>query len=145
MNDAAEGAANPLARIPFLQLLGLTLDEWQDGRSRLHLPELKPEFCNLLPAAHGGVVMTLLDVAMARAATSLPAAPSTTVVTVEMSSRFVKPARGPLQASGRVLHAGGSLCTCEGHVHDAEGSLVASAMGTFKYWRASGGVSGGVE
>lgn len=142
MSDAPP---NPLARIPFLKLLGLTLDAWEGGTSRLHLPELKDEFCNLLPAAHGGVVMTLLDVAMARAATSHPAAPSTTVVTVEMSSRFVKPARGALQATGRVLHAGGSLCTCEAHVHDAGGALVASAMGTFKYWRGPVGVSGGVE
>lgn len=137
--------SNPLTRIPFLKLLGLTLDEARDGRSRLRLPRLQEEFCNLLPAAHGGVVMTLLDVAMARAATSQPGAPSTTVVTVEMSSRFVKPARGPLLASGRVLHAGGSLCSCEAHVHDAGGALVASAMGTFKYWRGGVGTSGGVE
>jgi uncharacterized protein (TIGR00369 family) len=78
----------------------------------------------------------LLDVAMARAATSFPTASSSSVVTVEMSTRFVRPGRGPLSASGRVLHAGGSLCSCEAHVHDAAGELVASAMGTFKYWRA---------
>ena len=86
--------------------------------------------------------MTLLDVAMARAATSQPDAPSTTVVTVEMSARFVRPARGPLVAEGVVLHAGGSLCTCEASLRDARGDLVATAMGTFKYWR---GPAGGVE
>ena len=50
-------------------------------------PDGVDDLTNLLPAAHGGVVMTLLDVAMARAATSQPDAPSTTVVTVEMSVR----------------------------------------------------------
>lgn len=130
-------AATPLDRIPFLKLLGLQQQEAAPGNSRLRLPELREEFCNLIPAAHGGVLMTLLDVAMARAATSLASAASRSVVTVEMSTRFVKPGRGPLTAAGRVLHAGNSLCSCEAHVHDAAGELVASAMGTFKFWRSA--------
>jgi uncharacterized protein (TIGR00369 family) len=132
----------PIDRIPFLRLLGMHQDEAPAGQSKLRLPELREEHCNLLAAAHGGVVMTLLDVAMARAATSAPDAPTTTVVTVEMSSRFLKPGRGPLLATGRVLHAGRSLCTCEAQVHQADGTHVATAMGTFKYWK---GPVGGVE
>ena len=135
-------AQTPIDHIPFLRLLGMQQEPSPPGRSALRLPELKPEFCNLLPAAHGGVIMTLLDVAMARAATSAPDAASRSVVTVEMSSRFVRPARGGLVAEGEVLHAGGSLCTCEARLHDAGGNLVATAMGTFKYWR---GRAGGVE
>jgi uncharacterized protein (TIGR00369 family) len=129
----------PVDGIPFLRLLGLQQQAAEPGRSRLRLPELKPEFCNRLSAAHGGVLMTLLDVAMARAATSLPSAPTGTVVTVQMSSHFVQPGRGPLSAEGRVLGAGKSLCTCEAQVTDADGALVASAMGTFKYWRGTDG------
>jgi uncharacterized protein (TIGR00369 family) len=129
----------PIDRIPFLRLLGIQQLPTGPGRSRLRLPELKDEFCNMLGAVHGGVLMTLLDVAMARAATSRVEAPTATVVTVEMSSRFVRPGRGPLTAEGRVLAAGGSLCTCEAQVHDAGGGLVAHATGTFKYWRSSGG------
>lgn len=131
----------PIDTIPFLRLLGLQQQPAEAGRSRLLLPELKPEFCNNLPAAHGGVLMTLLDVAMARAATSRAEAPTGTVVTVQMSSHFLTPGRGPLTAEGRVLGAGQSLCTCEATVCDAAGTLVATATGTFKYWRsASGGV-----
>jgi uncharacterized protein (TIGR00369 family) len=129
----------PIDRIPFLRLLGLQQQPSDAGRSRLLLPELKDEFCNLLPAAHGGVLMTLLDVAMARAATSLADAPTTTVVTVQMSTHFVKPGRGPLTAEGHVLSAGRSLCTCEARIVDAAGALIASAIGTFKYWRSAGG------
>ncbi len=125
----------PIDHIPFLKLLGLQQREAAPGHSLLAL-ELRDELCNLLPAAHGGVLMTLLDVAMARAATSHPQATSSSVVTVEMSTRFVKPGRGPLTAEGRVLNCGGSLCTTEAHVRNAAGELVASAMGTFKYWRA---------
>ncbi|MBI5257803.1 MAG: PaaI family thioesterase [Burkholderiales bacterium] len=139
---AGAAAQTPIDHIPFLKLLGLQQLDAEPGQSRLRLPDLKPEFCNLLPAAHGGVVMTLLDVAMARAATSHPKSTSSSVVTVEMSTRFIKPGRGVLTAEGRVLHTGGSLCTTEAHVRDAGGELVASAMGTFKYWRAP---LGGVE
>lgn len=134
--------ATPIDRIPFLRLLGMHQDVSPPGQSIVSLPELKPEHCNLLPAAHGGVVMTLLDVAMARAATSLPGAASSSVVTVEMSSRFLKPARGALVATGRVISSGGSLCTCQADLHQADGTLVATAMGTFKYWKAP---LGGVE
>lgn len=135
-------AQTPIDHIPFLKLLGLRQLPAEPGCSALALPELKAEFCNLLPAAHGGVVMTLLDVAMARAATSLPDAPTSTVVTVEMSTRFLRPGRGPLRAEGRVIHSGGSLSTCEAHVHDEAGHRIGSAMGTFKFWR---GPVGGVE
>jgi uncharacterized protein (TIGR00369 family) len=130
----------PVERIPFLRLLGLTQEPSAPGRSRLRLPELRGDLVNMLDAAHGGVLMTLLDVAMARAATSLADAPSRTVVTVEMSTRFLRPGLGPLIAEGRVIGTGRSLCTCEAHVSDEGGGLVASAMGTFKFWRGSGGV-----
>lgn len=120
--------------VPFLRLLGAVQEPTEGGCARIRLSELRDELCNQLPAAHGGVVMTLLDVAMARAATSNPGAPSNTAVTVEMSSRFLRPGRGPLLAEGRVIGSGRSLCTCEAHVSDASGAIIASAMGTFKYW-----------
>jgi len=132
----------PLERIPFLKLLGLQQEDAPPGASRLRLPDVREELHNMLAAAHGGVLMTLLDVAMARAAISHPDAPSGTVVTVEMSTRFLRPGLGSLTAEGRVLSSGRSLCTCEAHVRNAEGALVASAMGTFKYWR---GAAGGID
>ena len=132
----------PPDRIPFLRLLGVQLQDAPPGRSRLLLPELKPEHLNSLSAAHGGVVMTLLDVAMARAARNVEGRDGGPVVTVEMSSRFLRPGGGPLTATGEVLHAGRSLCSCQAEVRDARGRLVASAAGTFKYWK---GTTGGVD
>jgi uncharacterized protein (TIGR00369 family) len=132
----------PIDQVPFLRLLGLQQLPSERGSSRLLLPEPKSEFFNLLQAVHGGVLMTLLDVAMARAATSRAEAPTATVVTVQMASNFVKPGRGPLTAEGRVLAAGGSLCSCEAQVLDAGGALVAHGTGTFKYWR---GAAGGID
>lgn len=131
--ESARMAPDP---IPFLRLLGAVEEDTPGGQCRMHLPDLRDELCNQLPAAHGGVIMTLLDVAMARAATSVPDAPSRTAVTVEMSSRFLHPGRGPLVAEGFVLNQTRSLCTCQANVLNAEGRIVATAMGTFKYWHA---------
>ena len=122
-------------RIPFAETLGLELWRFGAGHAELAI-ELAPALHNSFGVAHGGVLMTLLDVAMARAATSHPDAPTRAVVTVEMSTRFVRPGRGPLRAEGLVLHLAASLCTTEAHVFDASGARVASAMGTFKFWRA---------
>jgi len=97
---------------------------------------MREELLNQLPAAHGGVLMTLLDSVMSRAAAALPDAPSSTAVTVEMSSRFHRPGRGPLQAEGWVVHASRSLCSCAAQLLDGQGALVATATGTFKYWLA---------
>ena len=87
-------------------------------------------------AAHGGVVMTLLDSVMSRAASERPGAPSQISVTVEMASRLHRPARGELLAEGWVVHASRSLCSCAAQLLDADGTLVATASGTFKYWMA---------
>ena len=80
--------------------------------------------------------MSLLDSVMSRAASALPQAPSQTAVTVEMSSRFHRPGRGGLLAEGWVVQASRSLCSCAARITDAQGTLVATAQGTFKYWKA---------
>ena len=53
------------SRVPFLRLIGARQDpNFEDGIVRVHLPDLREELCNQLPAAHGGILMTLLDVAL---------------------------------------------------------------------------------
>ena len=125
------------SRVPFLRLIGARQDpNFDDGIVRVHLTDLRDELCNQLPAAHGGILMTLLDVAMSRAAVLAPGAPSSTAVTVEMSSRFIYPGRGPLVAEGWVINQGRSLCTCQANIYDADRRILATAQGTFKYWKA---------
>lgn len=134
---APVGAAGaPPDRSAFMRLIGAAQVPAPPGKVHVRLPHLREELLNPLPAAHGGVVMTLLDAVMARAAGELPAAPSRTAVTVEMSSRFHRPARGALLAEGWVVHASRSLCSCAAQLLDEDGRLVATASGTFKYWLA---------
>lgn len=137
--DAQDGpplVEPPPERSSFIRLLGAHQVPAPAGLVRVVLPEMRPELLNQLPAAHGGVVMTLLDSVLSRAASQHPDAPSHTAVTVEMSSRFHRPARGALTAEGWVVHMTRSLCSCSGHLLDADGTVVASASGTFKYWFA---------
>jgi uncharacterized protein (TIGR00369 family) len=126
----------PRDRNAFMRLIGAAQVPAPPGKVHVRLPELSEELLNQLPAAHGGVLMTLLDAAMSRAASELPDAPSNTAVTVEMVSRFHRPGRGPLLAEGWVVHASRSLCSCAAQLTDDQGRLIATASGTFKYWLA---------
>ena len=126
----------PQERSAFLRMMGAAQVPAPEGKVWVRLPELRAELLNQLPAAHGGVIMALLDSVMSRACALQPGAPSQTAVTVEMSSRFHRPARGALLAEGWVVHASRSLCSCAAELRDAQGQVVATASGTFKYWLA---------
>ena len=134
--SAPIGAAVPPDRNAFIRFIGVAQVPAPAGKVHVRLPQMREELLNQLPAAHGGVLMTLLDAVMSRAACELPGAPAETAVTVEMSSRFHRPGRGMLLAEGWVVHAGRSLCSCAGQLLDEQGQLVATASGTFKYWLA---------
>ena len=121
--------------IPFVEHLGFELLEWEGGQARIAL-DLREELTNSWAVVHGGVTMTLLDVAMAHAARSpnQPGHPdSSGVVTIEMKTSFVRPGLGRLVAHGRLLQRTASLAFCEASLRDAEEQLVAHATGTFKY------------
>jgi uncharacterized protein (TIGR00369 family) len=130
-------------RIPFVELLGLTLLRFQDGEAELALNP-RDEHMNGLKMAHGGVVMTLLDVAMAHAARSPrggEAHAARGVLTVEMKTSFMRPGIGRLLARGKVLTQTQTLSFCEASLFDPANKLVAHATGTFKLLRALPGGS----
>jgi acyl-CoA thioesterase len=119
--------------IPFIKDLGIDFVSADGGHAVIAL-ELAPRHLNSWSVAHGGVLMTLLDVAMAVAGRSLdPAAGGG--VTVEMKISFVQPANAGtrLVASGHAFHRSSSMAFCEGEVRDTNERLIAKAMGTFKY------------
>ena len=128
-------SADDLHRIPFLRLLGVELEAVAEGEVALGLT-LGEDHLNSWGVAHGGVVMSLLDVAMARAGLSLPGVdPDSGAVTVEMKTSFFRPARGRLRVIGKALHRSTTMTYCEGEVFDGGGQLAAKALGTFKYLR----------
>jgi uncharacterized protein (TIGR00369 family) len=119
--------------IPFLELLGAQPELREDGRTVVSL-DVRHELTNSWEAAHGAVVMALLDAAMGMAARSANSH-ALGVMTVDISVSFLSGGSGKLTAEGRVLRNGRSLVFCEGEARNEGGELVAKAIGTFKLRR----------
>ena len=118
--------------IPFVSHLGFDLVLFEGGNSQIDYLPL-PEHLNSFGVTHGGACMTLLDVTMATAARS--ETPDMGVVTIEMKTSFMQPARGPLVARGRLIHRTATMAFTEATIFDAGGRACAHATGTFKYVR----------
>jgi uncharacterized protein (TIGR00369 family) len=129
--------------VPFADLLGITVAHHEPGKARLELP-LRPELANSWGVAHGGVVMTLADVALGVAAITRVEG-GRGAATIELKVSFIRPGTGRLLAEGRCLEAGRSLAFCEGEVTDTEGKLVAKALGTFRVRRGEDSPGDAIE
>jgi uncharacterized protein (TIGR00369 family) len=116
-------------KLPFARHLGIRMVSKGEGKARLEL-DVRPELMNSWDAVHGGVTMTLLDIALAVALRSLDP-DEKGAITVELKVNFVGPGLGTLVADGRCVHRGKTVAFCEGEVHDSSGHLVATASGTF--------------
>ena len=123
--------SGPQRYVPFSEHIGLRVESAEPGEAVVSV-ELRPELMNNHASGHGGVLMTLLDSAMAHAALSRVAY-AREVVTVDMHVAFMRPNSGRLQAQGRATGGGRSVCFCEATVTDASGEVAARAMGTFRY------------
>ncbi|MFA5915632.1 MAG: PaaI family thioesterase [Burkholderiales bacterium] len=117
--------------LPFIDHLGIERVPSGEGRALLAL-KVRPEHRNSWQAAHGGVIMTLLDSAMSLAARlHIHGAPGG-ILTIEMNAKFISPGMGDrLSAEGRVI-GGRSTLFCEAEVRDEAGTLLAKGMGTLK-------------
>jgi uncharacterized protein (TIGR00369 family) len=130
MSEALEKARAYHRRIPFTEHLGIRVAELEDGRARLELA-LRTEHTNSFGTAHGGVLMTLLDVALCQAArTQHPDAPG--IMTIDLAASFMAGGTGTLFAEGRVLKPGRTTIFAEAEVRNADGTLVAKAIGTVR-------------
>lgn len=122
------------ATIPFVEHLGFTLEHFADGQSVLHYAP-KAEHLNSFAVTHGGALMTFLDVVMATAARSVQ--PESGVVTIEMKTSFMRPARvsggGFLVGRGRLMHRTRAMAFTDATVFDDTGEACAHATGTFRY------------
>jgi uncharacterized protein (TIGR00369 family) len=124
--------------IPFVEALGFELLRFVNGEAHIAMTP-RAQHLNSWSVVHGGVMMTLLDVAMAHAARcpmegALP--DSRGVVTVEMKTGFMRPGIGRLLARARVLHTTASLAFCEAGIYGEDEKLMAHATGTFKDLKA---------
>lgn len=118
-------------KIPFVHHLGLTTEALGEGIARLSMP-LPEHFTNSFGTAHGGVIMSLLDVALCTAARTLHP-DSLGVITIDMSTSFIGGGNGSkLIAEARVMKNGRSMIFVEGEAKNEDGSLVAKSIGTVR-------------
>jgi uncharacterized protein (TIGR00369 family) len=121
-------------RIPFFDYCHIERPFRGEGRCTARV-EITPDLVNGHGAAHGGLLMTLLDACMAGAASSILTGERGGVVTIDMQAQFMAPGHGVLTAEGKVSRGGGSLIFTEGEVRDAKDALVAKATGIFRAMR----------
>jgi uncharacterized protein (TIGR00369 family) len=115
--------------IPFLDHLGVLPEYAENGKSRITL-NMQAEHENSFGVAHGGVIMTLLDFAMAAAARSSMNHPLG-AITIDMTISFLRPTVGQIAVEGTVLKSGKSINYCEAVVLNEAGEITAKSSGTF--------------
>jgi uncharacterized protein (TIGR00369 family) len=128
-------SADFLDSVPFTKDLGIELIDARAGQSRVEL-DVKPRHLNRWMAVHGGVIMTLLDIAMASAGRSVDLT-ATGALTIEMKTSFMRP--GPrderLMATGICIHRSTGTAFCEAEMRDQHDKLIARSTGSFKLLR----------
>ncbi len=118
-------------KIPFVSHLKILTEELGQGTARLSLP-VEHHLTNSLGTVHGGVIMSLLDVALCTAARTLHPE-SIGVITIDLSTSFIGGGTGhKLLAEARVLKDGRSMSFVEAEAKNADGSLVAKAIATVR-------------
>jgi uncharacterized protein (TIGR00369 family) len=118
-------------KIPFVTHLKIVTESLGEGVARLSLP-IEKHLTNSLGTVHGGVIMSLLDVALCTAARTLHP-DSVGVVTIDLSTSFIGGAGGArLMADARVLKDTRSMSFVEAEAKNEDGSLVAKAIATVR-------------
>jgi uncharacterized protein (TIGR00369 family) len=118
-------------RIPFVTHLKILTETLGEGSARLSLP-IEPHLTNSLGTVHGGVIVSLLDVALCTAARTLHPE-SSGVITINLSTSFIGAgSSAKLYAEARVLKDGRSMSFVEGEAQNADGSIVAKAIATVR-------------
>ena len=131
MSSALEFTREYQRKIPFVVHLGLTTEALGEGTARLSMP-LPKHFTNSLGTAHGGVIMSLLDVALCTAARTLHPE-SVGVVTIDMSTSFIGGGSGAkLIAEARVMKDARTMSFVEAEAKNEDGSIVAKAIATVR-------------
>ena len=94
------------------------MDSLEKGVARLSMT-VRPEFMTSWGTAHGGSILSLLDITLSMTARALYDPPRS-IMTIDLSTQFIGTATGLLRAEGRVLKAGSTTIFCEGEARDGE-------------------------
>lgn len=119
------------------ELIGYRIDlNGGDGKARVVL-DIEPKHRNRNGSLHGGIIAMMLD-ASAGFAVSMAGGGGelVPVVTVSLTTNYVAAALdGQVVATGVVQGGGKSICYANSELRDAQGTLLATGNGVFKYIR----------
>ena len=119
--------------VPFLKLLGVRCLRAELGEGEVLL-SLKPEHNNSWEVAHGGVLLTLMDVGMAVAARASDEA-GRGVVTIELKANFMQAAQGIVRVVAKTVHATPTMAFVEAKLYDERDRICCMGSATFKYFK----------
>ena len=121
-----------MSDVGFRKWLGLTYEVMEDDHAVVSL-ELNEDKRNVRDVAHGGIVASLIDVAMGTAAAGGNYSTwQRYVVTLELKVNYLAPARGSkLTATAKVVKGGARTFVVECRVMTDLGEECAMALGTF--------------
>lgn len=115
---------------PFLDFLGITLDELKDGYARFRMP-VRPEYLQGAKTMQGGLIVALADEAIAHAMMT-QLSPDEGLTTVELKSNFLAGVNsGELIADATVFKKGQSLVIGDCLVTDNKGKNICRVSATF--------------
>jgi uncharacterized protein (TIGR00369 family) len=120
---------------PFYGHLGLELEALADGKAMMRLP-YAAHFCNSRGEVHGGIVASMLDIALSQAVRSTMEGP-TNVATISMTVSYLAPAVGVLTCHAHVVRGGRTVAFAEGEVTDEKGNAVCRAVATYRILKAA--------
>lgn len=118
---------------PFQTHLAVETVEAADGRTLLRFP-FRAEFGNRKGDVHGGVLATLVDLAMSQAIRSVRS-DLAGLSTINMTVNYLDPASGNIIARGWTLKVGGIIALAEATCEMENGRIVAQATGSFRMIR----------
>jgi len=108
----------------------MELAEVKKGWARVRVP-FRDHLTNSNGVLHGGVLFAAADSATGAALISL-AQKGQTVATIELKISYLQPVAGlDIFAEAEIIQKGSRTAVSEVCVHDAEGNLVAKALGTY--------------
>jgi uncharacterized protein (TIGR00369 family) len=123
---------------PLLAFLGIELLQWQAERATFGLT-IDRQHLNRQAKLQGGVLATLLDVACGYAGLwRPPGEPMAQAVTVMLTVSYLATVQaGRVTATGRITRSGRWIYFATGDVISEDGTLLATAQGSFRRSSAS--------
>ncbi len=134
MQYLSAGSGGSGGQANFNTALGVELTEWRPDFARVEL-EIRPDHQNGAGSVHGGVLMSLLDTVSGFAGIYAETDDEQRgCATIAMNVKFLKPAHaGRLVAEAHSQGGGRNIFFTRAEIRDADGAVVATGDGTFRY------------